>query len=124
MASGVVSGGKISLCYDTDATFNGNEKWIEIDGVKAADGAGSYTWNTAGVAPGTYYIAGYMYDGAGTFTTSHLTQVITIGTSNSTKSTASNSAKLAAANAVFANIGESLQSSVTNSAKVDWLYDV
>ncbi len=124
MAGGVVSGGKISLCYDTDTTFNGNEKWIEIDGVKAADGAGSYTWNTAGVAPGTYYIAGYLYDGIRTFTTSHLTQVITIGTSNLTKNAASNSAKLAAANAVFANIGESLQSSVTNSAKVDWLYDV
>jgi hypothetical protein len=77
------------------------------------------------VAPGTYYLAGYLWDGHNTFTMSHLTQAITIssGQTNSTKS-ASNSAKLAATNAVFANVGESLHSSMTNSAKVDWLYDV
>ena len=54
----------------------------------AANGGGTYTWNTTGVAPGTYYIAGYMYDG------SHLhllapDQAITItgsSGSNSTKS--------------------------------------
>ena len=77
-ADGVVAGSKISLCYDTDTTFNGNEHWIEIDGVAAANGSGTYTWNTTGVAPGTYYLAGYMYDGKGTFTFSHLTQAITI----------------------------------------------
>ena len=83
-AGNVVNGSKISLCYDTNTTFSpsgspdGTEHWIEIDGVAAASGIGSYTWNTSGVAAGTYYIAGYMYDNAGTFTFSHLTQAITI----------------------------------------------
>ena len=76
-AGNVVAGSKISLCYDSDATFNGNEHWIEIDGVAAANSGGTYTWNTAGVAPGTYYLAGYMYDGKH-FTISHLDQAITI----------------------------------------------
>ena len=71
-AGNVPSGSKISLCYDTDTTFDGNEHWIEIDGVAAANGGGTYAWNTAGMAPGTYYLAGYMYDGKGTFTFSHL----------------------------------------------------
>ena len=77
-ADGVVPGSKISLCYDTDTTFNGNEHWIEIDSVAAAYGSHPFMWDTTGVAPGTYYLAGYMYDGKGTFTTSHLTQAITI----------------------------------------------
>ena len=77
-AGNVVAGSKISLCYDTDTTFNENEHWIEIDGVAAANGAGSYTWNTANVPTGTYYVAGYMYDGGSTFTFSHLTESITI----------------------------------------------
>ena len=63
-AANVVSGSKISLCYDIDTTFNGNEHWIEIDGVTASNSGGTYTWNTTGVAAGTYYLAGYMYDGS------------------------------------------------------------
>ena len=40
-------------------------------------GAGSYNWNTTGLAPGTYYVAGYLWsDGKPTY--SHLTQSITI----------------------------------------------
>ena len=77
-AGNVKSGSKISLCYDGDTAWNGNEHWIEIDGVKAADGSGSYTWDTTGVQPGTYYVAGYLWNGGNTFTTSHLTQAITI----------------------------------------------
>ena len=77
-AGNVVAGSKISLCYDTDTTFNNNEHWIEIDGVAAANGTASYSWNTTGVPSGTYYVAGYMYDGGKTFTFSHLTQSITI----------------------------------------------
>ena len=73
----VAAGSKISLCYDSDTDFNGNEHWIEIDAVAAANGSGSYAWNTSGVAPGTYYIAGYMWDG-GKPTFSHLKQAITI----------------------------------------------
>jgi len=54
---------KITLGYDADATaFDANEHWIEIDGATAANGAGSYVWNTGSVAAGTYYLSGYMYD--------------------------------------------------------------
>ena len=44
--------------------MDANEHWIEIDGVAltAANGTGSYAWNTASVAAGTYYLGGYMYD--------------------------------------------------------------
>ena len=77
-AGGVVAGSTISLCYDTDTSFDGNEHWIEIDAVTAADGSHPFMWDTTGVAPGTYYLAGYMYDGVKTFTFSHLSQPITI----------------------------------------------
>ncbi len=77
-AGNVVPGSKISLCFDSDTTFNNNEKWIEIDQVAAANGSGSFQWNTTSVKPGTYYLAGYMFDGGNTFTTSHLNQAITI----------------------------------------------
>jgi hypothetical protein len=73
----VTAGGTINLCYDTDTTINGNEKWIEIDAVAASNGAASYTWNTTGVSSGTYYIGGYLWSG-GKATFSHLTQSITI----------------------------------------------
>ena len=54
---------KITLGYDSDATpFDANQHWLEIDGVAAANGAGSYAWNTTGIATGTYYLSGYMYD--------------------------------------------------------------
>ncbi len=79
-AANVVAGSTISLAYDTDTAFNGNEHWIEIDKVVAANGAGSFAWNTANVPLGSYFIAGYMYDGRGTFTTSHLNQSFTIST--------------------------------------------
>ena len=68
----------IWLRYATTNTW-GNPKWIEIDGVSAADGSGSYSWNTAGVAAGTYYVAGYLYtpsSGAAVF--SHLTTSFTV----------------------------------------------
>ena len=54
---------KITLGYDPDATaFDANQRWLEVDGVTAANGAASYSWNTTGVAAGTYYLSGYMYD--------------------------------------------------------------
>ena len=54
---------KISLGYDPDTTaFDANERWITVNGVTAANGAASYRWNTTGVASGTYYLGGYMYD--------------------------------------------------------------
>ncbi len=75
----VPTGSKISLCYDSDTVFNGNEKWIAVDKITASKGAGSYVWNTAGVAPGSYYLAGYLYDGAKMFAVSHLSQPVIVG---------------------------------------------
>ena len=74
----VVPDSTISLCYDSDKYINGNEHWIEIDSVTAANGSGTYDWNTSGVPTGTYYLAGYMWDGSKP-TYSHLKQTITIG---------------------------------------------
>ena len=81
-AGNVAAGNTVSLCYDKDAIWwNGNESWIEIDKTSTANGNGSYTWNTTGVAPGTYYIAGYLWsNSAPTF--SHLTKSITITAGN------------------------------------------
>ncbi len=75
-AGGVAAGSTIALCYDTDTAWNGNETWIKY-GVAATDGNGTFSWNTTGVAPGTYYIGGYLLSG-GTPYYSHLTQSITI----------------------------------------------
>jgi subtilisin-like proprotein convertase family protein len=78
-AGNVRPGSKISLCYDKDRVWNnGNEYWIEVDQIAAADGRGSYAWNTGNVPAGTYYVAGYMSDGAGTFAYSHRMEPITI----------------------------------------------
>ena len=63
----------MALCYDTDAVWNGNEKWITFQ----AATNGSYNWDTTGMAPGTYYIGGYLYSGSKPYYY-HLTQSITI----------------------------------------------
>jgi len=72
---------KITLGYDSDsAVFDANQQWIEINGVTAANGAGSYTWNTTGTALGTYYLDGYMYDfSTGKAVFSHVATPIVIG---------------------------------------------
>jgi hypothetical protein len=72
---------KISLGYDPDSsTFDANQRWIEVDHVTAANGAGSYSWNTSGLATGTYYLDGYMYDFAiDRAVFSHLATTIVIG---------------------------------------------
>ena len=50
----------VSIGYDQDNIFdNGNHTWIALS--QSEDG--SYSWNTSGVAPGTYYIFGMIYDG-------------------------------------------------------------
>ncbi|MGO9108326.1 MAG: hypothetical protein ACLP9L_03755, partial [Thermoguttaceae bacterium] len=75
-AANVDAGSSISLAYDTTSNW-GNPKWIEIGGVSAADGTATYSWNTSGIAPGTYYLAGYLYD-AGQPYFFHLGSPITI----------------------------------------------
>ncbi len=74
-AGNVGAGSTICLCYDTGTSFS-NATWITFSQA-AANGNGSYNWNTTGVAPGTYYIGGYLWSG-GKPTYSHLTQSITI----------------------------------------------
>ena len=51
----------ITLGYDT-ATDWSAAKLIEAYQVQAANGAKSYVWNTTGIATGTYYLCGMMYD--------------------------------------------------------------
>ncbi len=113
-ASNVASGSTISFCYDTDTAFNGNEHWIEVDNVAAADGTSTYSWNTNGLAAGTYYVAGYLYDGVKWYT-SHLTSAITV-----TGSGASAVESFSVSDAVFATLAES----TSNSVKGDWLYNI
>ncbi|MCE5267587.1 MAG: hypothetical protein LLG00_06860 [Planctomycetaceae bacterium] len=75
-ASNVPAGSTVSVCYDPDTVWNGNETWIAVD--KAAiNGSDSLSWNTTGVTPGTYYLAGYLYAG-GRATVSHLTRPIMV----------------------------------------------
>ena len=64
----IISGTTISLCYDTipyntDKVVGGKAHWIEVDAQSAANGSSTYSWDTTGVAPGTYYIGGYLYSG-------------------------------------------------------------
>ncbi len=73
----VPSGSTISLAYDTTTNW-GNLTWIEVGGVSAANGSGSYNWNTASLTAGTYYIAGYLYTPSGTAVFSHLSTSFTV----------------------------------------------
>ena len=68
---------EVRSVWPTACTTNwGIPKWIEIGALSATDGAGPYSWNTRGLAAGTYYLAGYLYDdGLGYL--SHLTAAIT-----------------------------------------------
>ena len=75
-AANVDAGSSISLAYDTTTNW-GNPKWIEIGAVTAANGSASYSWNTTGVAAGTYYLGGYLWDASQPYY-SHLVSAITI----------------------------------------------
>ena len=51
--------GSINLAYAPDATaWSPNAHWM-YNLATAANGTGSYIWNTANVAAGTYYLSGY-----------------------------------------------------------------
>ncbi len=50
----------ISLFYDTDGS--GYDGILMASGIKEADGTGTFTWNTQGVAPGTYHIYAMSFD--------------------------------------------------------------
>jgi len=76
-AGGVGSGSLIRLYYDTDTTLNGNEQVI-ADNISAANGSGSYAWDTTGMTPGPYYIGGYLRDQGSTYTYSHLTSAFNV----------------------------------------------
>lgn len=69
----------ISLGYDADETDrNGNEKWIIVDGLRAAPGVMSYRWRPKNVPPGTYHLIGYLHDGKGNFANGRLNAPITV----------------------------------------------
>jgi hypothetical protein len=95
-SANVPSGSKISLAYDTTKNW-GDPKWIELNRVAAASGNGTYSWNTAGLAPGTYYIAGYLYtSSSGATVLSHLTTSFTVTASYSRAALPSTSLNAAA----------------------------
>jgi hypothetical protein len=119
-ANNVTAASKVSLCYDTDQTFNGNEHWIEIDQVAAANGQQTYNWNSTGLTPGTYYIAGYMWNGGNSFNTSHALQPFTVTSALSFALTAPTSGSFAAGTPV------SIQwtaANVPTGSKISLCYD-
>ena len=95
-AANVPSGSKITLDYDTTKTW-GNAKTIELNAVAAANGSGAYAWNTKGLAPGTYYVAGYLYTSSGAKVLSHLTTSFTVTASSSHAASPATSINAAAA---------------------------
>ncbi|MFY7798296.1 MAG: DUF4114 domain-containing protein [Dolichospermum sp.] len=54
------SNAKVSLFYDTDN--QGFDGILIKDGLNETDGAGSFVWNTEGIATGDYYIYGMVMD--------------------------------------------------------------
>ncbi|MBD2194135.1 MULTISPECIES: DUF4114 domain-containing protein [Calothrix] len=54
------SNAKVSLFYDTDN--EGFDGILIKDGLDETDGAGSFVWNTEGIATGDYYIYGMIMD--------------------------------------------------------------
>ena len=58
-AGNVAAGSTVNLCYDTDTAL---ERQRDLDQVRPGrrQRHGTYNWNTTGVAPGTYYIGGYL----------------------------------------------------------------
>ena len=67
----------ISLCYDSDDVWNGNEHWIEVDIITSVNGSSTYTWDTTGVKAGVTIWAAPV-DGATPAKRSLLTEPITI----------------------------------------------
>ena len=54
--------GSINLAYARNATaWSPNASWM-YNVATAGNGTGTYVWNTAGVAAGTYYLSGYFWD--------------------------------------------------------------
>jgi len=63
-ASGCQSGYIVNLCYTTDPAWGGTPQWISVGEIPAVNGSSSWEWDTTGVPPGTYYIAGYIWNGS------------------------------------------------------------
>jgi hypothetical protein len=78
-AANVTANNVVSICIDKDTKLlNGNERWITID-KNMINGADSVSLDPAGMAPGTYYVGGYMYDKVTKkFTDAHMATPITI----------------------------------------------
>ena len=126
LGANVEPGSAISLCYDEDTTWlNGNEHWIEIDGVVVDGGSGEWMWDTTGVAAGTYYLSGYMYDWRGVYTAPTALQAVTIldGVSGGNTASPAQTFTLTAPSAGTYAIGERVLiegtvSNVTSTTKI------
>ena len=63
-ATGVQTGYTINLAYIDTIDWSGTAHWISVGAIVAYNGWTVWNWDTTGVPPGTYYIAGYIWDGA------------------------------------------------------------
>ena len=76
VAYGVQAGNNINLCYITTIDWSGTSHWVKFGGA-ISNGAGYWNWDTTGVPPGTYYIAGYIWNGAPVYAHATTTFIIT-----------------------------------------------
>ena len=64
---GAQPGNTINLFYATQPNLSGTEHYISVGEITAENGTGNWTWDTTGVAAGTYYIGAYYWDGSPTY---------------------------------------------------------
>jgi len=69
---GAQAGTTINLFYSTGVNGTGTVEYISVGEITAANGAGTWNWDTSahpigGAQPGTYYIGAYYWNGAATF---------------------------------------------------------
>lgn len=69
-ANGIQPGYTVCLCITSDPGWGGTPIWISVGAIPAANGWANWIWNgrnTDGnlVPKGTYYIAGYIWNGSG-----------------------------------------------------------
>jgi hypothetical protein len=63
-ATGVQPGYTVCLCYASQPNLSGEEHWITVGEIQAINEIATWTWNTTGATPGTWYIGGYIWNGS------------------------------------------------------------